>query len=79
MTDNSVLHFFILGSGLLTLRDAASNEDDANSVISSNTGREVEPEGEETETAPEGEGDDEDSVTRCIWLVNCCNKFIFDL
>jgi len=67
-----------LGSGLLTLRDAASNEDDANSVISS-TGREVEPEGEETETAPEGEGDDEDSVTRCIWLVKCCNKSIFDL
>lgn len=68
-----------LGSGLLNLRDAASNEDDANSVISSNTGREVEPEGEETETAPEGEGDDEDSVTRCIWLVNRLYKAIFDL
>ncbi|KAJ4439649.1 hypothetical protein ANN_07777 [Periplaneta americana] len=54
------------GSGLLALREAAGNDDDANSVISSNTGREVEPEGEETETAPEGEGDDEDSVTRCI-------------
>jgi hypothetical protein len=63
----------VLGTGLLTLRDVANNDDDANSVISSNTGREVEPEGEETETAPEGEGDDEDSVTRCIWLVNCFN------
>ncbi|XP_076300170.1 SET domain-containing protein upSET isoform X2 [Lasioglossum baleicum] len=41
-------------------------EDDAASAISSEAGREVEPEGEETETAPEGEGDDEDSVTRCI-------------
>ncbi|XP_031778266.1 uncharacterized protein LOC100114564 isoform X3 [Nasonia vitripennis] len=41
-------------------------EDDAGSAISSEAGREVEPEGEETETAPEGEGDDEDSVTRCI-------------
>ncbi|KDR16326.1 Histone-lysine N-methyltransferase MLL5 [Zootermopsis nevadensis] len=69
------------GSGLLTLRDGASNDDDANSVISSNTGREVEPEGEETETAPEGEGDDEDSVTRCICdfehddgYMICCDK-----
>lgn len=42
-------------------------DDDAASVISSETGRDVELEGEETETAPEGEGDDEDSVTRCIW------------
>lgn len=42
-------------------------EDDVASVISSEAGREAEPEGEETETAPEGEGDDEDSVTRCIW------------
>lgn len=42
-------------------------EDDVTSVISSEAGREAEPEGEETETAPEGEGDDEDSVTRCIW------------
>lgn len=42
-------------------------EDDAGSAISSEAGREAEPEGEETETAPEGEGDDEDSVTRCIW------------
>lgn len=42
-------------------------EDDAASAISSEAGREAEPEGEETETAPEGEGDDEDSVTRCIW------------
>ncbi|KOC67715.1 Histone-lysine N-methyltransferase MLL5, partial [Habropoda laboriosa] len=41
-------------------------EDDAASAISSETGRDVELEGEETETAPEGEGDDEDSVTRCI-------------
>lgn len=62
--------WLVLGSALLSLRDGASNDDDANSVISSNAGREVEPEGEETETAPEGEGDDEDSVTRCIWLVN---------
>lgn len=49
---------------------AASNkpvEDDAASNISSDQGREIEPEGEETETAPEGEGDDEDSITRCIW------------
>lgn len=44
-----------------------SMEDDAASAISSEAGREAEPEGEETETAPEGEGDDEDSVTRCIW------------
>ncbi|XP_017754955.1 PREDICTED: uncharacterized protein LOC108547102 isoform X3 [Eufriesea mexicana] len=41
-------------------------DDDAASAISSETGRDVELEGEETETAPEGEGDDEDSVTRCI-------------
>lgn len=40
--------------------------DDAGSDISSDAGREVEPEGEETETAPEAEGE-EDSVTRCIW------------
>lgn len=40
-------------------------EDDAASAISSEAGREAEPEGEETETAPEA--DDEDSVTRCIW------------
>ncbi|XP_063991595.1 uncharacterized protein LOC135170030 [Diachasmimorpha longicaudata] len=40
--------------------------DDAASAISSDAGREVEPEGEETETAPEGEGDEEDSITRCI-------------
>lgn len=45
----------------------ATVEDDAASAISSEAGREAEPEGEETETAPEGEGDDEDSVTRCIW------------
>lgn len=45
----------------------ATTEDDAVSAISSEAGREAEPEGEETETAPEGEGDDEDSVTRCIW------------
>ncbi|PNF40389.1 hypothetical protein B7P43_G01598, partial [Cryptotermes secundus] len=69
------------GTGLLTFRDVAGNDDDANSVISSNTGREVEPEGEETETAPEGEGDDEDSVTRCICdfehddgYMICCDK-----
>ncbi|PSN38835.1 hypothetical protein C0J52_12608 [Blattella germanica] len=69
------------GSGLLALREAAANDDDANSVISSNPGREVEPEGEETETAPEGEGDDEDSVTRCICdfehddgYMICCDK-----
>ncbi|XP_057318723.1 uncharacterized protein LOC130663489 isoform X2 [Microplitis mediator] len=43
-----------------------STADDAASAISSDAGREVEPEGEETETAPEGEGDDEDSITRCI-------------
>lgn len=42
-------------------------DDDAASVISSEIGRDAELEGEETETAPEGEGDDEDSVTRCIW------------
>lgn len=42
-------------------------DDDAASAISSETGRDAELEGEETETAPEGEGDDEDSVTRCIW------------
>ncbi|CAK9826774.1 Inactive histone-lysine N-methyltransferase 2E [Anthophora retusa] len=41
-------------------------DDDAASAISSETGRDAELEGEETETAPEGEGDDEDSVTRCI-------------
>ncbi|KAK0167562.1 hypothetical protein PV327_004943 [Microctonus hyperodae] len=40
--------------------------DDAASAISSETGREAGPEGEETETAAEGEGDDEDSITRCI-------------
>ena len=40
--------------------------DDAGSDISSDAGREIEPEGEETETAPEAEGED-DSVTRCIW------------
>ncbi|XP_026667382.1 uncharacterized protein LOC108622569 isoform X3 [Ceratina calcarata] len=44
----------------------ANVDDDATSAISSETGRDVELEGEETETAPEGEGDDEDSVTRCI-------------
>jgi len=33
-------------------------------------------EGEETETAAEGEGD-EDSVTRCIWYVN--NLIIFGI
>nr|CAD7403103.1 unnamed protein product [Timema poppensis] len=55
------------------------DDDDANSVISSNPGREGEPEGEETETAPEGE--DEDSVTRCICdfqhddgYMICCDK-----
>ncbi|XP_024943695.1 uncharacterized protein LOC107270539 isoform X2 [Cephus cinctus] len=41
-------------------------EDDAASAISSEAGREAEPEGEETETAAEGEEDDENSVTRCI-------------
>lgn len=45
---------------------AAITADDAASAISSEAGREVEPEGEETETAPEGEGDEEDSITRCI-------------
>ncbi|XP_014206668.1 uncharacterized protein LOC106638130 isoform X2 [Copidosoma floridanum] len=40
-------------------------DDDTASAISSEVGREIEPEGEETETAPEG-GDDEDSITRCI-------------
>lgn len=49
---------------------STNTEDDAASAISSEAGREVEPEGEETETAPEGEGDDEDSVTRCIWWVD---------
>ncbi len=42
------------------------NLDDGGSDISSDAGREIEPEGEETETAPEAEGED-DSVTRCIW------------
>ncbi|XP_066992672.2 inactive histone-lysine N-methyltransferase 2E isoform X2 [Anabrus simplex] len=58
---------YAFGSGLLALRNAPRNndDDDTNSVISSNPGREVEPEGEETETAPEGEGE-EDAVTRCI-------------
>uniref|UniRef100_A0A0C9RDS7 Mll5 protein n=1 Tax=Fopius arisanus TaxID=64838 RepID=A0A0C9RDS7_9HYME len=45
---------------------ASNTADDAASAISSEPGREVEPEGEETETAPEGEGDEEDSITRCI-------------
>ncbi|XP_043602642.1 uncharacterized protein LOC122576419 isoform X3 [Bombus pyrosoma] len=44
----------------------ANMDDDAGSAISSEIGRDAELEGEETETAPEGEGDDEDSVTRCI-------------
>ncbi|KAF7995176.1 hypothetical protein HCN44_004648 [Aphidius gifuensis] len=48
--------------------NGAKIEDDAASAISSDAGRDVEPEGEETDTAPEGEGDgdDEDSITRCI-------------
>lgn len=57
-----------------------AQDDDAGSTISSDAGREVEPEGEETETAPEGEGD-EDSVTRCICdfehddgYMICCDK-----
>lgn len=52
---------------LFTVVSGSNVEDDAASAISSEAGREAEPEGEETETAPEGEGDDEDSVTRCIW------------
>lgn len=52
---------------LITVVSGTNVEDDAASAISSEPGREAEPEGEETETAPEGEGDDEDSVTRCIW------------
>lgn len=57
---NETLFFTIVVTG-------TNVDDDAASVISSETGRDVELEGEETETAPEGEGDDEDSVTRCIW------------
>lgn len=53
--------------GFVAVTSKPPPEDDAASAISSEPGREVEPEGEETETAPEGEGDDEDSVTRCIW------------
>ena len=45
---------------------------DESDVESSDGEREVDPQGEETETAPEGEGDDEDSVTRCIWYDNHC-------
>lgn len=42
-------------------------DDDAASTISSETHRDHPgEEGEETETAPEGEGD-EDGITRCIW------------
>lgn len=52
---------------MIEVVNSTNVEDDAASVISSEAGREAEPEGEETETAPEGEGDDEDSVTRCIW------------
>lgn len=52
---------------VFTVVSGSNVEDDAASAISSEAGREAEPEGEETETAPEGEGDDEDSVTRCIW------------
>ncbi|XP_044727517.1 inactive histone-lysine N-methyltransferase 2E isoform X2 [Chrysoperla carnea] len=61
-------------------RPGEIQDDDAGSTISSDAGREVEPEGEETETAPEGEGD-EDSVTRCICefehddgYMICCDK-----
>lgn len=61
-------------------RPSEVQDDDAGSTISSDAGREVEPEGEETETAPEGEGD-EDSVTRCICefehddgYMICCDK-----
>ncbi|KAL7302421.1 hypothetical protein TKK_0005075 [Trichogramma kaykai] len=44
-----------------------STEDDASSIISIELGYEVEPEGEETETAPEGEGEEGgDGNTRCI-------------
>lgn len=55
-----IVLFIIVVSG-------ANMDDDAASAISSEIGRDAELEGEETETAPEGEGDDEDSVTRCIW------------
>lgn len=45
---------------------SAVQDDDAASTISSEGGRADEgDEGEETETAPEGEGD-EDGITRCI-------------
>lgn len=39
------------------------------SDVSTDGEREMDPQGEETETAPEAEDNDEDSVTRCIWWV----------
>lgn len=49
--------------GIGTRGPAPADESD----VSTDGEREVDPQGEETETAPEGEDNDEDSVTRCIW------------
>ncbi|XP_049844073.1 uncharacterized protein LOC126297385 isoform X1 [Schistocerca gregaria] len=42
------------------------DDDETNSAISSGSEREIDPLGEETETAPEDEGNEEDSITRCV-------------
>lgn len=63
----SEIIFFLEGSKQIA-------EDDIGSAISSGADREADLDGEETETAPEGEGDDDDSITRCIWY-----KFNFSL
>ena len=61
----------VAGAGLLTMRPTnhlsnSQMNEDAGSELSSDGGRDAEEAGEETDTALEGEGD-EDSITRCIW------------
>lgn len=80
VADQVCLHNFLLStqvsmSVLLQMRSGANTlcsmltrqeEDSQSSMISSEEDNERGLEGEETETAAEGEGD-EDSITRCIW------------
>lgn len=81
-----IVMYFLLLIKLLTtpkFRFAVDKDDDAHSVISINglaAGRDVEFMDYETDTAAEGEGED-DSITRCICDLThddgymiCCDK-----
>lgn len=68
-------------ANLIESQIVISTDDDAHSVISTGSRNNLDIDlGEETETAPEGEGED-DSVTRCICelahddgYMICCDK-----